>query len=106
MKIKAAQIKPGMVICRKRKWKREIIEDLFLVTAISGRSKIEYTHLDYQDSYGGLLVGDIDGEEDVDVIKNERRKRIIKEITKEVWRNYHDIKNIIDTLRLIEAMDR
>lgn len=105
MKIKASQIKPGMVISTNRKWRRKEIENIFLVTATKGKVNVEYTHLNFQDAYGGLMVGSIDGEQEVRVIKGEKRKFIIEEITKDVFRNLRDIENVIDTLKLIEAME-
>jgi hypothetical protein len=103
MKLMASAIKPGMVICIKRngKW-----NDYCLVTAISGYSEIEYTHLDYQDSYGGLLIGSIKRDEVVKVMAGKERKLIISKIKDDVFRNLHDIENVIDTIRLIEAMGK
>ena len=101
MKIKAKEIKPGMVIGIKRIKK---YNDICLVTACSGYTEIEYTHLDLQDAYGGLVVGTLDGEEKVKVINGDQRKYIIDVIKKDVFKNLHDIENVVDTIRLIEAM--
>ncbi len=107
MKIKASKIKPGMVININRKGaNNRKYEDICLVTATTGHTKVNYTHLDFQDAYGGLLIGTIDGLEEVQIIKGKRRKYILDHIKNDVFRNLHDIENIIDTLRLIEAMER
>jgi hypothetical protein len=99
--IKACQIKPGMVICFKRNGK---FNDFCLVTAVRGKTKVEYTHLDFQDSYGGLLVGTIDGSEKVKVVEGDQRKHILSKIKDDVFQYLHDVENIINTLNLIEAM--
>jgi len=106
MKIKANQIKPGMVISIKRHIKKKSFEDICLVVAIKGKQEVEYTHLDFQDPYYGLMVGTINGEQVVQVVEGKKRKFIIQEITKEIYRSLHDTENIINTLKLIEAMER
>ena len=102
MKIKASAIKPGMVICIKRDtgW-----NDFCLVTAVRGKMDVEYTHLDFQDSYGGLMVGSLSGDTDVKVVSGKERKHIISKIKEDMFRYLHDAENTINTLRLIEAMD-
>lgn len=103
MKIKASAIKPGMVICIKRDtgW-----NDFCLVTAVKGKSPVEYTHLDFQDAYGGLMVGSLDGDTEVKVVLGKERKHIISKIKDDMFKYLHDAENVIDTLHLIEAMDR
>ena len=106
MKIKACQIKPGMVIRMTRKWKKRNIEDISLVTATEGKVKVKYTHLDFQDAYFGLLAGTLDGETEVNVIVGKKREQVIDKIFREVIQNLSDIQNVIDTIRLIKAMER
>ena len=103
MKIKASAIKPGMVICIKRKSE---FDDFCLVTATRGKVVVSYTHLDFQYAYGGLLVGSIKGSETVHVILGKKRKRILDRIKRDIFHNLHDVENIIDTLKLIEVMEK
>ena len=102
MKITEAQnIKPGMVIAIKR---RKDYNDICLVTARRGHRDIEYTHLDLEDSYNGLMIGSIDGKEKVKIITGAKRKAIIERIKDDVFRKLHDTESLIDMLRLIESM--
>lgn len=96
--IKAWQMKPGMVIQTGRGC-------ICLILAKEGRGTVQYTHLDYQQAYGGALVGTIKGEEMIKVLKGKKRKAVINSIKKEVFRNLHDIEVYIDMIRLIEAME-
>lgn len=98
MKIKASKVKPGMVI--------QIGEsEICLVTATFGSSEVEYTFLDLQQAYDGLLVATIDGKQKVKVIKGQKREAAIAIIKTEVFKRLDDTTNTIDTIRLIEAMD-
>ena len=101
--IKASEIKAGMVIAIKRKVK---YDDIVLVLAKNGFAEVEYTFLDYQDAYGGALVGSIKGTEKVKVIVGEKRKAVIKSIKDDVFKNYFDLEHLIDMIRLIEDMER
>jgi len=103
MKIKASAIKPGMVICIKRNGK---FDDFCLVTAVKGKSHVEYTHLDFQDAYGGLMVGSLSGDTEVKVVTGKERKHIISKIKDDMFKYLHDAENTIDTIHLIEAMDK
>lgn len=100
--IKAAAIKAGMVIGIKR---RKDFDDIVLVLAKTGFTKVSYTFLDYADGYGGALCSDIGGKEKVKVIKGLKRKAVLKSIKDDVFKNLHDIQNLIDTIRLIEDME-
>ena len=100
--IEASKIKPGMVIGIKR---RKKYDDFCLVLAVTGHTKVEYTHLDFQDSYGGALIGSIDGTEYVKVIKGKKKQHIFNHIKDDIFKWKWDIEHLIDTLRLIEAMD-
>lgn len=100
MKIKASEIKPGMVINIKRK---NYNNDFCLVTAVSGYREVEYTHLNFQDAYNGLMIGSIKGSEKVQIITGKKRQYIINKIKDDVFRSFHDTENIINTIRLIEA---
>ncbi len=102
--IKASEIKPGMTIAIKRKG--TTYDDFCLILAKSGHTNVEYTHLDFQDSYGGAMIGSIDGKELVKVIKGKKRQYIFDHIKKDIFKYKWDIEHIIDTLRLIESMDR
>lgn len=101
MKIKACQIRPGMVVCFKRNGK---FNDFALIIAVKGKIKVEYRHLDFQDSYGGSLIGTINGSENVQVILGEERKRIISKIKDDVFQYLSDVENLIDIIRLIEEI--
>jgi hypothetical protein len=100
--MKASEIKPGMVV----NIKRNNVNDFCLITAVKGRMEVEYTHLDYQDSYNGLLIGSIKGNTEIQVINGKKRQYIIDKIKEDVFRSLHDTENIIDTIRLIEAMQK
>ena len=102
MRIIASAMKAGMVI----NIKRNKYNDIALILAKSGRSNIEYTHLDYQDSYGGVMVGSITGTEKIQVITGAKRKYIIKKIKDDVFKYLHDVEHLIDMIRLIEDMER
>jgi hypothetical protein len=99
--IPAHSMQPGMVIAisRTRKY-----DDICLVIATNGFVEVSYTHLDFQDSYGGPLIGTIDGKEIIKVIRGNRRNFVIKKIKEDVFRNHRDIENTIDIIKLIEAM--
>lgn len=101
MEIKASEIKPGMVICVKRDtgW-----NDFCLVTAVRGKTHVEYTHLDFQDAYGGLMIGSLSGDTKVKVVLGKKRKSIIYKIKEDMFKYLHDAENTIDTIHLIESM--
>lgn len=101
--IEASKIKPGMIIGIKRKVK---YDDFCLILAVSGSTTVEYTHLDFQDSYGGAMIGSIDGKERVKIIKGKKRQYIFDHIKEDVFKWKWDNEHLINTLRLIEAMDR
>lgn len=101
MKIKASEIKPGMVIGIDR---GDNYKDTCLILAKKGFVEVEYTHLDTGEAYGGAMVGTIDGSTMVKVIRGKKRDKIIKTIKDEVFKNLHDIEYLIDMIRLIEAM--
>lgn len=101
MKIKAKNIKPGMVIAIDR---GDDFGDVCLVLATSGFVDVEYKHLDLQDAYDAL-IGIIKGETDVKVLKGKNRKDVIQKIKSQVFRRLHDIEATIDMIRLIEAME-
>ena len=99
--IKASEIKPGMVIAVQRGVN---YEDACLILATTGITNVEYTYLDYQDSYGGAMIGSINGEKKVKVIVDKNRAIVIEKIKNDVFKNLHDIEQLVDTIRLIEAM--
>ena len=105
MKIRAHKIKPGMVVGFRRGPKGNRFDDCCLILATKGLVDVEYTFLDLQQAYGGALVGTIGGKEEVRVLKGNKRKSVISKIKRDVFRNLHDIENLIDMVRLIEAMD-
>lgn len=110
MKIKASQIKPGMLILRDYKRYTSLgknrTKDYVLVTAKKGFVKVEYTHFNSLDGYSGRMIGFIDGKEKVKVITKKRLKeRIVKEILNDRFQYKHDVDEDIDTLRLIQSMD-
>jgi len=100
MEIKASAIKPGMVICIKR----GDFDDVYLVTTKKGFVKVEYTYLDFQDSYNGLYIGNISGDDLVNVITGKKRKYVIIKIKDAIFKRLHDTENIVNTINLIEAM--
>ena len=103
MLIPASKIKAGMVIGIKRK--REY-DDFCLILAKRGFVDVEYTHLGYQDAYGSAMVGSIKGTEKVKVITGAKRKIIIKRIRDDVFKYLFDVEHLIDTLNLIEDMEK
>lgn len=102
MKIKAARIKPGMVI---RVSYNNNVKECCLVMAVSGHKSVEYTHISVNDFYGDVVVGTLDGNETVKVIKGKLRKLIIAQIRSDVYKHSFAINNIIDTINLIQSMD-
>jgi hypothetical protein len=100
--IEASKIKAGMVIGITIK---EPFDDIVLVIAKTGHTKIDYTYLDFQDSYGGAYCGTLDGKKIVKVFKGKRRKQILNHIKDDVFQNLHDIEHLIDVIRLIEDME-
>jgi len=105
MKIKAYKIKPGVVIGVDR---GDNYGDICLVTAIKrkGLVNIEYVHIDLLMAYHGKLVGSIDRETKVKIIKGKKRKEVINKIKKEVFKSLHDVEEDINTIRLIEEMGK
>lgn len=108
MKIKASQVKPGMVIGIDR---GDNYGDVCLVLAIKNTGGIfnrnnvlEYTHLDVNDCYFGPLVGSIRAKSTVKVITGSERKATLKKIKDQVFKSLHNVERTIDTIRLIEAM--
>lgn len=91
MKIKACEIKPGMVIGISRGKLDAKFPDIALVTATKGIYSVEYTHFNFQDAYGGQMVGTLKGSTKVKVITGKQRQHVIKTILTEVFRNLHDI---------------
>ena len=103
-KIKAHQIKPGMLINTGPK--KYIHNYLSLITAVSGVKNIEYTFFDYQDSYHGQFIGSIDRNKFVWLIEDkEIRKNVLKSINDDLHRNFHDTKRNIDLIKLIQEME-
>lgn len=103
--IEASKIQPGMTIGIERQNKGQY-DDYCLIIAKSGFTKVKYTHLDFQDSYGGALVGELEGKELVEVITGRKRQHIFEHIKNDLFKNLHDVEHLIDVMRLIEAMDR
>ena len=98
--IEAKDIKAGMIIGRTI---REDYDDIMLIIAKTGFTKVEYTYLDYQDGQDAFC-GSIDGKEKVKVFKGKRREYIFKHIRNDVFKNLHDAQNKVDIIRLIEDM--
>lgn len=96
-KIKAMEIKPGMVVDMGEK-------DIVLVIATKGLVEIEYTHFRAHDLYMGLLIGSIDGKKTVKVVEEEEREAVIQKCLDKTYDRLHDVEKDIDTLRLIQAM--
>jgi hypothetical protein len=108
MKIKASQIKPGMLILRAPfKFRGKMRHhDYELVTAKKGFVKVKYTHFNRPDGFSGRVIGWMDGKEQIKVITNKKKKaKIVKEILSDVFKHLHDIKDDADLLRLIQAME-
>ena len=101
--IQASAIKAGMVIAIKRK---EKYDDIALILAKKGFTDVEYTHLDYQDAYGSAMVGSIKGAEKVKVILGIQRQAVIKSIRNDVFKYLFDVEHLIDTLNLIQDMEK
>ncbi len=95
---KAAHIKPGMLIETDNK-------SIVLVTAIQGKIKIEYTHLDYETSINGLMVGTIDRDTKIKIITGEEKTLIVNLILKNTYQELSSINSIVDTIKLIKSMD-
>lgn len=94
MKIKAGDMKPGMVIAIKR---NKTFDDVCLVLARTGGKSdmdIEYTHLDLQDSYGGALVGKINGNTLIKVYKGKKRKYVMAKIKEDLF-SWRDRKSVV-----------
>ncbi len=103
MKIKAKEIQPGMVIGINR---GRGYDDICLVIATKGFVSVEYTHFDYIDAYGGAMVGTLDGKTKVKVITGKKRQKVIKSIKYDLFKSYNDTQKDIDTIWLIQAMDK
>ena len=102
MKIKAWQIQPGMMINAGGKsnkyWE--------LVTAVRSRGKeLEYAHFNVHDSYGGQMVGTLDRNQKVRVIAGKKKKVAVRLVLDDLFKNKWDIRNCIETVRLIQAME-
>ncbi len=104
MKIKADDIQPGMVIGVDNE--EGTFRSVYLITATgaSGLKEFNFTGLDLQQAYGGLLGGSLDSNKKVKVYKGKNRTHIIESMKKDVFRNLRDIEYLIDTIRLIEVM--
>jgi len=102
--IEASKMKPGMIIGIKRRGDK--YDDIVLILAKTGYDKVEYTFLDYQDAYSSAMCSGIDGKELVKVMTGKRRKYIFEHIRSDVFKYHNDVEQLIDTLRLIEAMDK
>ena len=101
MKIKARQIKPGMVI--DKKYKND--HDYMLVTAVKGYKEVECTHFNHCDGYMGRLIGFYDGKEEVRVVTNKKKRdKIIKDILGGVFRLLHDAEDNVALIKLIQTM--
>ncbi len=98
MKIKVRDVKPGMTVKFSK-------YGTSLILAKAGRVEVKYTHLEKLDAFYGPLVGWIDGEKKVEVVTGKRRQKAMYEIKAEVFRSLHDIENVVDMIRLIEAME-
>jgi hypothetical protein len=107
-KIKAFNIKPGMVIEITRVVGKPVrkFPDIALVLAVTGRDIVEYTHFNFQDAYGGQMVGTLNGHNTVKVITGEQRHHVIEVILTEVFRSLHDANQNVDIIKLIQAMDK
>ena len=105
MKIKARDIKPGMVIgfdrCGNGKY-----DDICLVVSTKGLEKVSYGHFDYMDGYSGKMYSYLEGETKVKVIKGKKRQKVIKKIKSDIHRLYWDVKNDIDLIWLIQSMEK
>lgn len=106
MKIKAAEIKPGMVIRVGKKHKETGFEDICLITAVTGGSNVEYTHLGLHYAYEGKMVGAIEGAESVKVIQGRSRDAIIRTIMDEVFNRLLSVGKDFDMLRMVQEMDK
>ena len=103
MKIKAKEIQPGMVIGIDR---GDNYGDISLVIATKGFVSVEYTHFNYIDSYGGAMIGTIDGKTKVKVITGKKRDKVIKSVKNDLFRNRQDVEKDIEMIWLIQAMDK
>jgi hypothetical protein len=102
--IEASKIQPGMIIGIKRRGDK--YDDIVLILAKTGFTDVDYKFLDYQDAYGSIMCSGIKGKELVKVITGKRKKHIFEHIQKDVFKYHSDVEDLIDTLRLIEAMDK
>lgn len=107
MKIKASQIKPGMVIgidrggavnSKKKYW------DACLITTVNGVKTVEYTHLDLYCNMG-RMVGTIDGDRKVKVFTGKKRKTFFDVIKSQILSNLRRAEAEVELVRLVEAMD-
>lgn len=99
MRIKARQIKPGMVINIRDK-------DYALVTSVKGYTEVECTHFNYSDGYMGRLTGYFSGEATVKVVTSKKKRaKIIKSILTDVFKLFHDAEDNIALIKLIQAME-
>lgn len=101
MKIKASQIKPGMLI----EIERDSYWDTVLVLTIKVAGGIEYQYLDLHEAYGGALNGFLEAEEEIKVVTGKERKRLIGIIKKEVYQTRREVDHLIDMIVLIQAME-
>ena len=103
-KLTPQDVKPGMVINIVRAHAPDYY-DACLVIATEGRVKISYTYLDYQEAYGGALIGKFSDTDKIYELTGDYRALVIKSVKKDLSRNKYDIEHLIDMVRLIEAMD-
>ena len=78
-----------------------------LVTAISKKltKDIEYTHIQLVDPYWGRMIGSTERNTEVKVIQGEKKKVLIQEILEGLWKRRQDVKEEIELVELIKAMD-
>ena len=99
-KIKAYQIKPGMLINRAKEDKRF----LELVTAVDGFDPIEYIHFQTNDGYSGSMIRSVDRNEEVEVIEGELKREAVQKCLEATFRRQREVENDINTIKLIQAM--
>jgi len=105
MKIKAREIKPGMVIARRQNSKK--YDDIVLIISKDGFGKeISYVHYDYQDAYIGLMCGYIDKDEKVKVLTGKKRKKVLEKILSDLFLLRRDAERNVDLLRLIMELEK
>jgi hypothetical protein len=99
--IKAVNIQPGMIIDFKPKGE---FKHICLVTATSGRIDIEYTHFSLADTYCESMIGNINRDKNVGIIKGDMRKTMLKEFLDGAFDRLHNAERDVETVRLIIAM--